>query len=1594
MSSLVWRFALKSLTEKKRHFFRNFFITFAPFVFLIAITNVPQHQQTQYDDGRVGTIYEDDLADELPGEIINKVYYTPKTSLTETIIEEMRMKLYMQDERIVPFNNERDLEYELLDNKHICYGIIFQNISDDGQLRYTLRMRNNNFRSDETYSRDVFNVYKKRDDEYVSSGFLAIQNAIDRAFLSYLANRTNNGERKMEHVSMRYGHIPVDQSRGPRDPSNAFYTIIWCVASATFASVYLLLLLLVEERACGVNEHLKIACSSSYWNEVTLFFISFIQFFFVFFISFIYCLSYGLWETSLAEAYDLYTSVYPSVDGLSLSSVYLLQILGIFLWTFLWFYVTNVFPGRYGTPKSKCFFLSINYWRRVRGVMTGANGMRQTNRVMAESRRELQQREPNGSDPDYAGDTISLEMAVPERIEELAPGNHAEPLVRITKLNKVFKGRWSAARSKMAVKDLSISIYSHNITVLLGHNGAGKTTTMNIITGMVPRTSGSIVVDGEYDPNRYRQRIGFCPQHNVFYSYLNCREHLEFYGRLRGLSAEEAEKEAEVVLQKVNLVDKSKHFVHTLSGGMKRRLSLAIAIIGHTKVLILDEPTSGLDPESRRDIWDLLLKLRKDHTILLTTHFMEEADILGDWIAIMEHGELVAFGTPLFLKQVYGKGYTLKLQKGSPGFDTNKAFELIRQYVPNATVRDSVQEVFAVTLPYDSLDQYPSLLGTLEAQQHDLAIDAISMTNASLEEVFLNSSKSNKVMQHHQESEDRVDSPFRMPPTSSIMLKKPTSIFSLATLNTCQAIWRKKFIHMQCNKHIYGSLLSLPLIVTMVCFWITTGHTDVATALPAVTLNSLNIRRALGMIVINRTPEDGTVPSSFSKEAILSGTYPTLIGMELLVVENVSLAEAMQELIEKDYTAYRDRVVVGIECNASMERLEMTVLHNNNLVHSTGIGESIATTLLLRYYLGLPEAMIEVQNIPSTRRLLIDIGTPYYFTELVSIAFMFYILIFMQVPLLEHQTGFRQLQNVNRYIYWGSTYVFDGVIHILLCVLVIILAMNLDRKDAFSSPMYAHICCALLLYGLQALLVVYIISMCVQNSNTAITIMSYLLIIGVGGVFLLSSGYDDIKNNSFWIGLLHLVPEFALKHSMRVIYENQKLIVYENHSTTNVDYDGQKLSLHKLYAVPVIVIPLLVLILNEVVENIHRREKFSLVHYLIQSYTRRIYRAVLTCGSLRHRNRNEHSGTELQGVGGTSTQSGDETDGGLMSYVQEESETVENLLGGRSTQDEREKYAIVVNKLQKAYYDEHDAVKRISFAVKKGECFGLLGMNGAGKTTVFQMLSGNLPLSAGEIYLQHCEVQQANALEYREQYGYCPQIDMLLDFMTVYQTIDYFAQIKHIPARESHITHWLTVLDILAYRDHAVGECSGGTKRKVNTILALLGGPSVVLLDEPTTGVDPKSRRFLWKCIKAIQREDQTILLTSHSMDECEELCNRLSIMVAGSLRCIGSILQLKKRHGQDYTVLFKLSNAMMLEAPEKYESFIREATARLNATLREEHQGMVKFTVNPPFKLSELFELVNELKNARGDDIISYSINETSLEDIFMKFRPKTAEC
>uniref|UniRef100_A0A670Y4K3 ABC transporter domain-containing protein n=1 Tax=Pseudonaja textilis TaxID=8673 RepID=A0A670Y4K3_PSETE len=292
------------------------------------------------------------------------------------------------------------------------------------------------------------------------------------------------------------------------------------------------------------------------------------------------------------------------------------------------------------------------------------------------------------------------------------------------------------------------------------------------------------------------------------------------------------------------------------------------------------------------------------------------------------------------------------------------------------------------------------------------------------------------------------------------------------------------------------------------------------------------------------------------------------------------------------------------------------------------------------------------------------------------------------------------------------------------------------------------------------------------------------------------------------------------------------------------------------------------------------------------------------------------------------------------------------------------------------------AVDRISLAVSKGECFGLLGFNGAGKTTTFKMLTGDESITSGDAYVDgHSILGNIK----KQRIGYCPQFDALLDHMTGRETLSMYARLRGIPERYigSCVENMLRGLLLEPHANKLIRTYSGGNKRKLSAGISLIGGPPVVFLDEPSTGMDPVARRLLWDAVARTRECGKSIIITSHSMEECEALCTRLAIMVNGQFKCLGSPQHLKSKFGSGYTLLAK-THCDEEGHVEDFKAFV-EKTFPGNV-LKHEHQGMVHYHLtNKNLSWAQVFGTLEKAKEKYC--IEDYSVSQISLEQVFMSF-------
>eukprot|EP00343_Euplotes_focardii_P012019 CAMPEP_0205834014 /NCGR_PEP_ID=MMETSP0206-20130828/50457_1 /ASSEMBLY_ACC=CAM_ASM_000279 /TAXON_ID=36767 /ORGANISM="Euplotes focardii, Strain TN1" /LENGTH=334 /DNA_ID=CAMNT_0053140841 /DNA_START=697 /DNA_END=1698 /DNA_ORIENTATION=+ len=228
-------------------------------------------------------------------------------------------------------------------------------------------------------------------------------------------------------------------------------------------------------------------------------------------------------------------------------------------------------------------------------------------------------------------------------------------------MRKVYPG-FGGRPPKVATKKFCLRIKKGELFGLLGPNGAGKTTLISMLTGLYRPDAGNAWVAGfdiKSDLDQVQLQMGVCPQFDILWSDLTVEEHLLFYARIKGISPKEEKAMVKQAMDEVYLQRFAKFKVNQLSGGMRRRLSVAISLVGDPKIVYLDEPSTGLDPENRRQLWDILAEIRGTRAVMLTTHSMEEADVLCNRIGIMTDGMLRCLGPQVRLKTLYGGGYHL-----------------------------------------------------------------------------------------------------------------------------------------------------------------------------------------------------------------------------------------------------------------------------------------------------------------------------------------------------------------------------------------------------------------------------------------------------------------------------------------------------------------------------------------------------------------------------------------------------------------------------------------------------------------------------------------------------------------------------------------------------------------------------------------------------------------------------------------------------------------------------------------------------------------------------------------------------------------------
>ncbi|KAI9086495.1 hypothetical protein K1719_031579 [Acacia pycnantha] len=436
---------------------------------------------------------------------------------------------------------------------------------------------------------------------------------------------------------------------------------------------------------------------------------------------------------------------------ITINDIYLWLLSTFFLWLILAIYFDNIIPNASGVRKSVFYFLNPRYWigkggDKVRegGVCSCVGSVPPQEHITPDDEDVLE--EENIVKQQAAEGIVDPNVAVQIRgLAKTYPGALNIGCCRKCKRTAAFN----------AVKGLWANFAKDQLFCLLGPNGAGKTTAINCLTGITPVTHGDALIYGHSirsstGMSNIQKFIGVCPQFDILWDALSGEEHLHLFATIKGLPPSSVKSIAQKSLAEVRLTESGKVRAGSYSGGMKRRLSVAISLIGDPKLVIMDEPTTGMDPITRRHVWDIIENAKRGRAIVLTTHSMEEADILSDRIGIMAKGRLRCIGTSIRLKSRFGTGFIANISFHGNNFERSSAdteatstrnHEIVKQFFENnlgVVPKEENSAFLTYVIPHDREGVLMNFFEELQDREEEFGISDIQLGLATLEEVFLN----------------------------------------------------------------------------------------------------------------------------------------------------------------------------------------------------------------------------------------------------------------------------------------------------------------------------------------------------------------------------------------------------------------------------------------------------------------------------------------------------------------------------------------------------------------------------------------------------------------------------------------------------------------------------------------------------------------------------------------------------------------------------------------------------------------------------------------------------------------------------------------
>ncbi|XP_066519763.1 ATP-binding cassette sub-family A member 5 [Hoplias malabaricus] len=1533
--------------------------------------------------------------------------YTPITNVTSHIMDEVAHKLHMQD-RLEMFSTEDDLENASLYEPLGYVGVVFLD-----NMSYRLRFPYDQLPLPSDYTESIANCYANylncRAANYWYSGFIRLQSLIDAAIIQMQTKRSAWRELNIRAVMM--GHPgSVEVQKFP----HALISIYLVLAFTPFVSFLIVNVAAEKEQRLKDTMSMMGLYDTAFWLSWGLLYAALVttmsvlmaviatwtplfsnsNFLVIFLLIFLYGIStiffsfmltplfkkpkfastMGSMLTLVFGCLSLFTVLMrdfpqpavwllcllsPSAFSIGIAQVVYLEAQGdgavfstlangphalyvpllmlffdCILYLLLAIYLDQVMPGEFGMRRSLIYFLKPSYW-----------STRSKRYVEVSSVYEV---EVNGT------------PTADESVEPVSPEFRGKEAIRICNIRKTYKEKDNPVE---ALRGLTFDIYEGQITALLGHSGAGKSTLMNILCGICPPTEGSATIYGSpvaeiADGAEMKQLVGICPQFNIIFDVLTVEEHLRIFAAIKGIVPCDIDNEVRKVLKDLDLEKIMDAQAKNLSGGQKRKLSVGIAILGDPKILLLDEPTAGMDPVSRHQVWSLLKSRRAGRVTVLSTHYMDEADILADRKAVISQGQLKCVGSSLYLKTKCGVGYHLRMSV-TEVCEVDSLASLVKQHVLKAQLSRQLEAELTFTLPFESMEAFPGLFAELDCRP-DLGIINYGVSMTTLEDVFLRLEAEEEVDQADYSvfNQDKVEEEGDASCLDDMDQRLLTFSENRQDAVKGHALWRQQFstvawLHMlnlqrERKPIIYNVTLFLVFLTAVLVLSLATGNIQIHSPdrqfQPIYLLHRDEPPRkyATSLLVLNSSDSD---ISDF--------------------VHNLEVQDIKVEVMRKmDYMSAAPHSA-AINVTGSSKVFSYILAFNSTTVHSLPMAVNVLSNALLRGLNGT--GYIKTWSKPFDYQIPYSTSYALVYIEAVILGMLAAGMpaYFAMDHTRDREIKCRSTLRISGMLpsaYWCGQAAIDIPFYylILICMTSTLFAFHSPNLLSNSHVMSLTLC--LIGFGPAMILFTYCVSFMftkVQSNRDFFSVVSMMVCVVSASMVQLAfvndnPGLTRVLHNT----LCFFNPLYPLMGCLNCITKAAFL-----------------LSFHEEFLWKNLLIAVLAPYLQCIL-------LLFLLRWLEIRYGGQTMKNDQLC----------RISSKAQGkVQRNPEENVDEDEDILV-----EKARVKEAL---TCQCCEEKPVVVVNNLRKQYTDKKEsfsigkkrrvAAKNISFCVRKGEVLGLLGPNGAGKSTIMHMLSGDTIPTAGQILMGDYGTEFRPVDSPLEHVGYCPQVNSLWPRITLQEHLKIYAAIKGL--RSSDVPNIIKrVVNALELKEHLhkqTKNLSAGLKRKLCFAISMLGNPQIVLLDEPSSGMDPKSKQRMWRAIRAAFKNKQRgAILTTHYMEEAEAVCDRVAIMVSGQLRCIGSIQHLKAKYGRGYSLEIKLREE--LTGLQQVALLHKEILRIFPHAARQESFATLMVYKIPMEDVKSLAQAFSRLESAKQNfNFEEYNFSQCTLEQVFMEF-------